>query len=93
MPALPNVAGISRPRTAILSTRQLRTHDLDVCAAHVAAYHRLAREEYGRSIRVWTLASIVQGETEKKAREFYHYYVHEKGDWVAAGNVVAAMAE
>ena len=71
---------------------QLRTHDPDVCAAHVAAYHRLAREEYGRAIQVWTLAYIVQAETEKEARRFYDYYVHEKGDWIAAGNVVAAMA-
>jgi dimethylsulfone monooxygenase len=71
---------------------QLRTHDPDVCAAHVAAYHRLAREEYGRAIRVWTLATVVQGETEQEARRFYDYYVHEKGDWAAAGNVVAAMA-
>ena len=65
----------------------LRTHDFDACAAHVAAYHRLAREEYGRAVRVWTLATIVQGETEREARRFYDYYVHEKGDWIAAGNV------
>jgi len=71
---------------------QLRTHDPEVCAAHIAAYHRLAREEYGRAIRVWTLAYVVQAETEQEARRFYDYYVHEKGDWVAAGNVVAAMA-
>ena len=70
----------------------LRTHDIDACTAHVAGYHRLAREEYGQAIRVWTLATIVQGETEKEARQFYDHYVHEKGDWVAAGNVVAAMA-
>jgi dimethylsulfone monooxygenase len=71
---------------------QLRTHDPEVCAAHVAAYHRLAREDYGRAIRVWTLATVVQGETEQEARRFYDYYVHDKGDWAAAGNVVAAMA-
>ena len=33
--------------------------------AHVEAYRRLAREEYGREIRVWTLANIIQGETEQ----------------------------
>lgn len=70
---------------------QLRTHDPDVCAAHIAAYHRLAAE-YGREIQVWTLAYIVQAESEQEARKFYDYYVHEKGDWVAAGNVIAAMA-
>jgi FMNH2-dependent dimethyl sulfone monooxygenase len=70
----------------------LRTYDYDVNAAHIAAYHRLAREEYGRAIRVWALATVVQGETEQEARRFYDYYVHEMGDWAAAGNVVATMA-
>jgi alkanesulfonate monooxygenase SsuD/methylene tetrahydromethanopterin reductase-like flavin-dependent oxidoreductase (luciferase family) len=70
----------------------LRTFDLDACTAHVQAYHKLAREEYNRTIRVWTHATIVQGETEKEARDFYNYYVHERGDWEAAGNVVAMMA-
>jgi alkanesulfonate monooxygenase SsuD/methylene tetrahydromethanopterin reductase-like flavin-dependent oxidoreductase (luciferase family) len=30
----------------------------------------------------------VQGETEKEARDFYNYYVNEKGDWAAAKNMV-----
>jgi len=37
---------------------------------------------------VWTLALIVQGETEKEAKEFYDYYVNQKGDWDAATNVL-----
>ena len=37
---------------------------------------------------MWTLANIVQGETEKEARDFYRYYVHEKGDWEAAQNMI-----
>ena len=96
-PAIMNAGASERGRrfaakNCDLVYTQLRTHDPEVCTAHVASYHRLAREEYGRDIRVWTLAAIVQGETEKEAREFYDYYVREKGDWVAAGNVVAAMA-
>jgi alkanesulfonate monooxygenase SsuD/methylene tetrahydromethanopterin reductase-like flavin-dependent oxidoreductase (luciferase family) len=66
----------------------IRTGGLDECRAHVQAYHRLAREEYGREVRVWTLANIVQGETEKEAREFYDDYVHRKGDWEAARNMI-----
>jgi len=60
----------------------------DDIRTHVNAYRSLAREEYGRDIQVWTLANIVQGETEREAREFYDYYVHQKGDWAAALNVV-----
>jgi alkanesulfonate monooxygenase SsuD/methylene tetrahydromethanopterin reductase-like flavin-dependent oxidoreductase (luciferase family) len=66
----------------------IRTGGLDECRAHVEAYHRLAREDYGREVRVWTVANIVQGETEQAARDFYHYYVHEKGDWEAAKNMI-----
>jgi len=66
----------------------IRTGGLDECRAHVQAYHKLARETYGREIKVWTLVNIVQGETEKEAREFYDYYVRQKGDWEAAKNMV-----
>jgi alkanesulfonate monooxygenase SsuD/methylene tetrahydromethanopterin reductase-like flavin-dependent oxidoreductase (luciferase family) len=70
----------------------IRAGSLDDCRAHVQAYHKLAREEYGREVRVWTLANIVQGETEQEARDFYRYYVHEKGDWEAARNMMDTFA-
>ncbi len=41
---------------------------------------------------MWSNATIVQAETEREARGCYHYYVHEKGDWVAARNVIDTMA-
>jgi FMNH2-dependent dimethyl sulfone monooxygenase len=66
----------------------IRTGGLDECRAHVQAYHRLAREEYGRDVRVWTLVNIVQGETEKEARALYDDYVHRQGDWDAAKNMI-----
>jgi alkanesulfonate monooxygenase SsuD/methylene tetrahydromethanopterin reductase-like flavin-dependent oxidoreductase (luciferase family) len=69
----------------------IRTHDLAANAAHVQAYRKLA-QEYGREVRVWSNATVIQAETEKEARDFYHYYVHEKGDWVAAGKVIETMA-
>ena len=56
------------------------------------AYRKLAREEYGREVRIWSIANIVQAETEKEARDFYDYYVHQKGDFAAASNVVETMA-
>ena len=57
----------------------IRTGGLEECRAHVQAYHRLAREEYGREVRVWTVANIVRGETEQAARDFYRYYVPREG--------------
>ena len=65
----------------------IRTGGLEECTRHVQAYHELARE-YGRDIKVWTLVNIVQDETEKEARDFYNYYVHQQGDWAAAKNMV-----
>jgi alkanesulfonate monooxygenase SsuD/methylene tetrahydromethanopterin reductase-like flavin-dependent oxidoreductase (luciferase family) len=69
----------------------IRSHDLAINTAHVAAYRTLARETYGREVQVWGNANIVQAETEKEARAFYRYYVHEKGDWVAAENLMKLL--
>src|SRR6266516_413517 len=46
----------------------IRSHDIATNTAHVAAYHKIARETYGREVRVWSNATIVQAETEKEAR-------------------------
>jgi len=56
----------------------------------VNKYRTLARE-HGRDIQVWTNAYIVQGETEADARKFFDHYVHERGDWVAADNLVTML--
>jgi alkanesulfonate monooxygenase SsuD/methylene tetrahydromethanopterin reductase-like flavin-dependent oxidoreductase (luciferase family) len=69
----------------------IRTGGLDEVRAHVQAYHTIARE-HGREIRVWTVANIVQGETEQEARDFYRHYVHDKGDWQAAQNMIDTFA-
>lgn len=96
-PAIMNAGGSERGRH--FATRHcdlvftgLRTTDFDTNAAHVKAYHTMAREHYSREIKVWGLANIIQGETEKEARDFYNYYVNQKGDWDAAVNMVNTMA-
>jgi FMNH2-dependent dimethyl sulfone monooxygenase len=65
----------------------IRTGTIEEVRAHVQAYHALGRE-YGRPVRVWTSVNIVQGETEKDARDFYDYYVRQQGDWAAAQNMI-----
>jgi FMNH2-dependent dimethyl sulfone monooxygenase len=69
----------------------LASHKLEDMTEHVARYRRLAREEYGREIQVWTNAYIVQGETEKDARDFFNHYVHAQGDWEAVDNLVTML--
>lgn len=94
-PAIMNAAGSERGRhfackNADLAFTVIRNPDPDVNKAHIEAYHTMARD-YGREIRVWSLCNIVQGETEKEAREFYDYYVNQKGDFDGAANVITAM--
>jgi FMNH2-dependent dimethyl sulfone monooxygenase len=70
---------------------QFDKHDLDFARSKVDKYRRLAREEYGGDIQIWSFGYVVQRETEKEAKEFLHYYVHEKGDWVAAENLMRLL--
>lgn len=65
--------------------------DLDGAKVMVNSYRQLAREEYGREIQVWNFCYVVQGETEKDAKDFFDYYVNQKGDWVAATNLVDTL--
>ena len=62
-----------------------------VSKAVIADYRKLAREEYGRELQIWSHAYIVQGETEAEAKAYFDEYVHQKGDWEAATNLVETM--
>jgi dimethylsulfone monooxygenase len=57
----------------------------------VTAFKKLAQEEYGRELKVWTNAYIVQEDTEREAKQFLDHYVNQKGDWAAAENLVSSM--
>ncbi|MFB9743579.1 LLM class flavin-dependent oxidoreductase [Pseudonocardia sulfidoxydans] len=59
--------------------------------AKVDDFKRLAREEYGREIKVWTNAYVVQEDTEAEAAQFLDYYVNQRGDWEAVENLVTSM--
>jgi alkanesulfonate monooxygenase SsuD/methylene tetrahydromethanopterin reductase-like flavin-dependent oxidoreductase (luciferase family) len=63
------------------------SHDPAEIAMQVEAGRRLAREEYGRDIQIWTNAYIVQRDTEDEAKKFFDYYVNEQGDWDAVENL------
>lgn len=65
--------------------------DIDASKAVIASYRKLAREEYGRELQVWAHGYVVQGETEREAKDYFDEYVHRKGDWVAATNLVETM--
>jgi alkanesulfonate monooxygenase SsuD/methylene tetrahydromethanopterin reductase-like flavin-dependent oxidoreductase (luciferase family) len=69
----------------------VEAHDVDGMRKRIDLHRRLAREEYGRDIQVWTNAYVVQGETEKDARDYLRHYVEENGDWDGASNLVETL--
>jgi alkanesulfonate monooxygenase SsuD/methylene tetrahydromethanopterin reductase-like flavin-dependent oxidoreductase (luciferase family) len=87
-PAIMNAGGSERGRHFAckhcdLAFTALGAPSFEQNKAQVEAYRKLAREEYGREIAVWTSANIIQAETEAEARRYSDYVVHEKGDWEA----------
>jgi FMNH2-dependent dimethyl sulfone monooxygenase len=69
----------------------LNRGDLSVSKAVIEDYRRRARQEFGRELQVWSHAYIVQGKTEAEAKAYFDEYVHQKGDWEAAANLVETM--
>jgi dimethylsulfone monooxygenase len=59
--------------------------------AQIDNLRRTAREEFHRELQVWTGGWVVCRPTEKEARDYAHYYIHEKGDWEAAENLTREL--
>ena len=57
----------------------------------IELYHKLAWDEHQRTFSVWTNAYIFMGETEKDAQALFEYVVNEKGDQVAAENLISIL--
>jgi len=51
----------------------------------------MARNDYNRDLQVWANTYMVCAPTEKEARDYLHHYVVEKGDDVAADNLMAEI--
>lgn len=51
-------------------------------------YLKTKARSYGREIQVWIHVYVVCRPTEHEAKEYLNYYVHEKGDGEAAGNLL-----
>src|SRR6266849_8752972 len=63
-----------------------RTH-LEGAKAQIDSLKKMAKSR-GRETRIWIHVYVVCRETEKEAKDYLHHYVHEKGDWEAAGNLL-----
>jgi dimethylsulfone monooxygenase len=65
--------------------------DPDAMRAEIESVRKIARDDYGREIQIWTNAYVVHGDTEQEARDYYDYYVNQMGDWAAADNLIRVL--
>src|SRR5262249_41454622 len=63
-----------------------RTH-LEGAKAQIDHLKQMAHS-HGRQTRIWIHVYVVCRESEKEAKDYLNYYVYEKGDWEAAGNLL-----
>jgi alkanesulfonate monooxygenase SsuD/methylene tetrahydromethanopterin reductase-like flavin-dependent oxidoreductase (luciferase family) len=78
-------------RHADVAFVNVTSHDFTEVKARMDAYRRDAREAQGHDIQVWTNCYVVQGETEKEAKDFARHYIDENGDWEAARTLVSTL--
>ena len=69
----------------------LNLQTLDGASEIVAGLKRRAHKECGRNIRVMTCVYIMCRDTEDEARDYFNYVVKERGDMVAARNMIEAL--
>lgn len=48
----------------------------EACAAEVASYEQLAREEFGRGVQLWTHTFVVQRDTQQEADALPSWKTH-----------------
>jgi alkanesulfonate monooxygenase SsuD/methylene tetrahydromethanopterin reductase-like flavin-dependent oxidoreductase (luciferase family) len=65
--------------------------DFESNKALIESYRKHAREEYSRELQIWSTSYIVQAETEQEAEDYRDEYIHRKGDWEAATNLIETM--
>lgn len=50
--------------------------------SEVQSYKRMARKEFGREVSVWTMVTVIQGDTRQEAEDYYDYFAVEHEDTV-----------
>jgi dimethylsulfone monooxygenase len=65
--------------------------DLQTARTVVSEIKTMARKEFGREILVFLMTYIVCAKTEREAKDFVRYYVHERGDWKAVRDLLSVL--
>jgi alkanesulfonate monooxygenase SsuD/methylene tetrahydromethanopterin reductase-like flavin-dependent oxidoreductase (luciferase family) len=58
----------------------------------IARYKQMAREEFGKTIQVWTNTPVILRDTDAEAFERHRYYSEDMADRVAVDSFIATLA-
>ena len=58
----------------------LHSEEPDACAAQIARYKTMAREQFGREVQVWIYTAVVQRRTQAEAEAYLEYFAVEHED-------------
>ena len=67
--------------------------DPEAWRPQIENYKKMAREEFGRDIQLWTNASVVQRETQKDAEEYLHRYSEEYLDKEVLDSIMETISK
>lgn len=84
-PAIMNAGGSGRgmrfaAQYADMCFVSLDDEDPDGARKQIEAYKRMAREEFGREVGVWTVVALVQRPTRQEAEDYLNYFAVEHED-------------
>ena len=89
MPAAPGLVRDFAAKYADMAFIGFYEDGLESGKAAVTEMCRIAREDYSRQLQIWTSCRVVCRLTEKEARDYAHYNIHEKGDVGAIDTIIA----
>jgi alkanesulfonate monooxygenase SsuD/methylene tetrahydromethanopterin reductase-like flavin-dependent oxidoreductase (luciferase family) len=70
----------------------LHGNDPEGWRPHVENYKRMAREEFGREIQIWTNCSVVQGDTQRRAEDYLRRFSVDHADSEALDSVMRTIS-
>jgi alkanesulfonate monooxygenase SsuD/methylene tetrahydromethanopterin reductase-like flavin-dependent oxidoreductase (luciferase family) len=96
MPPIMNAGGSDKGRAfaakyADLCFTLVKGDAPEAAAADVSGYRDLARRDYGRGIQVWTIAYVIQRDTEQEARR-YQQHIIENADITSVDAMMAMLS-
>jgi alkanesulfonate monooxygenase SsuD/methylene tetrahydromethanopterin reductase-like flavin-dependent oxidoreductase (luciferase family) len=70
----------------------IKSDEPEGAKADADAYRDLARRDFGRRIQVWTVAYVIQRETQAEA-DAYHQYILDSADVGATDSMLAMLGQ